>query len=577
MKKYTYGILVVATLGVVMSGVYNTHAEPSTNFTVAVNPGISISLSSSNLIIPELTPGTAADSNDITINVSTNSPNGYTLTASVGNNTAFNTRDLIHDNSTTTNKFTSVDFGSSIATNTDLENNTWAYSYLDESLNSGTNTTWSNYSGLPLYNDATNIATLKDTTDPTQDTVKFKIAAKASVDQLAGEYNNVINFTAVAAPLPSSEAQLDTGKNINIKMKNLANSITDADIWTSDTKITTIAKADSLPTGFTPSEANTISTSGSEEPVYIFFDDTTGTMYYYSEANDIKMNSNSSDMFSNFKSLTNIDALADWDTSSVTDMYGMFLGASSLTNIDALADWDTSSVISMRSMFSYARSLINIDGANNWDTSSVTNMSVMFSYTSSLTNIDALSNWDTSGVRNMSDMFSRSFSLTNIDGASSWDTSSVTDMSYMFFGASSLTNIDGASSWDTSSVIYMSYMFSEASSLTNIDGTSSWNTSSVTSMRSMFSRASSLTNIDGASSWDTSSVTYMSYMFYEASSLTNINGASNWNTRNVTDIISMFRNVNNIDATVLNNWNVSKVTDKSNAFTCPEDKRPIWY
>lgn len=69
----------------------------------------------------------------------------------------------------------------------------------------------------------------------------------------------------------------------------------------------------------------------------------------------------------------------------------------------------------------------------------------------------------------------------------------------------------------------------------------------------------------------------MSGMFQRATSLTDISGAANWNTGNVTNISAMFMGVNNIDATVLNGWNVSKITNKTNAFSCPIDKRPSWY
>ena len=173
------------------------------------NPTIQVTLSSSDLVIPDLAPGTSNDSNIITVNVLTNNISGYTLNATVGNGTTFTSRDLKHNNSNITSKFTSVAFGSSIASNTNLEPSTWAYSYLDESLNNGTNTTWTNYNGLPYYNDETNIATLKTSNNPvssaTGDEIQFKIAAKAASDQASGTYNNVINFTAVANPEPGPE------------------------------------------------------------------------------------------------------------------------------------------------------------------------------------------------------------------------------------------------------------------------------------------------------------------------------------------------------------------------------------
>ena len=167
------------------------------------NSTLRLSLSSADLIIPSLAPGTAADSNIISINVATNSASGYTLNATVGNSTTFNTRDLIHSTATITDKFSSVDFGSTVSDNTSLADNTWAYSASDNG------TTWSDYSGLPLYSDTTNIATIRtsnsSSTTATGESTQFKIAAKASSAQASGEYNNVINFAVVANPEPTPQ------------------------------------------------------------------------------------------------------------------------------------------------------------------------------------------------------------------------------------------------------------------------------------------------------------------------------------------------------------------------------------
>ena len=173
------------------------------------NPTLSVSLSSADLTIDSLSPGTAADSNIVTVNILTNSVVGYTLNATVGNNTTYNTRNLVHNNTSESASFASVDYSSTptITSNTALSPSTWAYSY---STNNGT--TWANYNGLPLYSDTTNIATLKDTDGPvsssTGDEVKFKIAAKADYDQQVGTYGNVVNFALVAKTIPAYSVTL---------------------------------------------------------------------------------------------------------------------------------------------------------------------------------------------------------------------------------------------------------------------------------------------------------------------------------------------------------------------------------
>ena len=166
------------------------------------NSTLQVSLSSADITIANLAPGTAADSNIVTVNILTNNLYGYTLNASVGNST-YNTRNLVNSNSNETANFASLDYSATptITTNTSFSPSTWGYSY---STNNGS--TWANYNGLPLYSDTSNIATLRSANGPvgstSGDNVQFKIAAKADVAQTAGEYNNVINFTLVAKPAP---------------------------------------------------------------------------------------------------------------------------------------------------------------------------------------------------------------------------------------------------------------------------------------------------------------------------------------------------------------------------------------
>ncbi len=195
--------------GVVLFGLVGTYKTVSA-LTYSQDIGVSftfdsvlqVSLSSPDITIANLAPGTAADSNVVTVNVLTNNLYGYTLNASVGSST-YNTRNLVNSNSNETANFASLDYSvtPTITANTSFSPNTWGYSY---STNNGS--TWANYNGLPLYSDTSNIATLRSANGPvgstSGDNVQFKIAAKADVAQTAGEYNNVINFTLVAKPAP---------------------------------------------------------------------------------------------------------------------------------------------------------------------------------------------------------------------------------------------------------------------------------------------------------------------------------------------------------------------------------------
>ncbi len=208
MIKFSRFLILVTMFSIF--GLLGTRAVSALTFSSDVevgftfNPMISISLSSADLVIPELAPGSMADSNEITVTVTTNTAYGYTLNATVGQEDDYETRDLVLDNngsgssnSVTAPVFSSLNFGASEATI--ATDSTWGYAY----KTSETNSTWSNYSGLPLYSDNDNVTTLINTdAAAASDYITFKIGARASTTQASGEYKNVINFIAVANPEP---------------------------------------------------------------------------------------------------------------------------------------------------------------------------------------------------------------------------------------------------------------------------------------------------------------------------------------------------------------------------------------
>ena len=178
------------------------------NFTF--NPTITINVGG-DLVINELTPGSSADSNIISVGVTTNASYGYNLSATVGQK---NGTDALVNGSDSTKTFTNL--STTAGTASALSNfgeDTWGYSY---SVDNGSNwisgsigSTASGYAGLPLdNNDNTNErgkggVTLISTTDPADSkSVRFKIGARASQSQPAGTYTNTINFYAVTNPEP---------------------------------------------------------------------------------------------------------------------------------------------------------------------------------------------------------------------------------------------------------------------------------------------------------------------------------------------------------------------------------------
>ena len=162
------------------------------NVRFTFNSEINIVIDSADIEILDLAPGTSSDSNVVGITISTNNVVGYTASATVGNST-YNTTSMTNTNGV--DAFTSIATDASQASlSTD---NTWGYT---TSLDNGSS--WANLSGLPIYTETPKeIAT---TNSPANDAIKFKINAKASTSQTAGDYKNVINFTVVANVPPKT-------------------------------------------------------------------------------------------------------------------------------------------------------------------------------------------------------------------------------------------------------------------------------------------------------------------------------------------------------------------------------------
>ena len=165
------------------------------------NSSVVLTLSSADLNIYNLSPGTSSDSNIIRVTATSNNSTGYVITATVGDNTHSNPS---YSNTSLNHIGNTGNIFSSITTNADLasltSDNTWGYAISDNG------STWSNYSGLPLYT-AESGKTLKELNTNGTTSFDFKIAAKASSSQPSGEYRNVINFTLTSNAIPDPYMQ----------------------------------------------------------------------------------------------------------------------------------------------------------------------------------------------------------------------------------------------------------------------------------------------------------------------------------------------------------------------------------
>ena len=158
-------------------------------------PTLDVSFSSNaGFVIEDLTPGTAADSNIVTVTASSNSSDGFTLVATAGKSSDSyrNNNRLVHSNN--------ANYFESIATNADttldnLGTNKWGYSVCTAVTNN-TCSTWSNYNGLPAVgNTGTELA---ETSSAGSTSVDMKIGASSTNTQVSGTFTNDINFTITA-------------------------------------------------------------------------------------------------------------------------------------------------------------------------------------------------------------------------------------------------------------------------------------------------------------------------------------------------------------------------------------------
>ena len=76
--------------------------------------------------------------------------------------------------------------------------------------------------------------------------------------------------------------------------------------------------------------------------------------------------------------LVNIDALAKWNTSKMTNTAGMFNHCRSLEDISPLRPWILSNVTDMRYMFNCCYMLRDVSAIKMWDVSKVTRMRFIF-------------------------------------------------------------------------------------------------------------------------------------------------------------------------------------------------------
>jgi surface protein len=259
---------------------------------------------------------------------------------------------------------------------------------------------------------------------------------------------------------------------------------------------------------------------------------------------------NTSYMFSSCSVLNGPSNINTWNTSTITNMSGMFYYTSAFNQ--NIGSWNTAAVTNMSSMFNGA-SAFN-QNISTWNTAAVTNMSNIF-YSASVFNQN-ISTWNTAAVTNMSGMFGAA--LVFNQNISTWNTAAVTNMSSMFYAARAFNQ--NISVWNTAAVTDMSSMFNDARAFNQ--NISTLNTSAVTNMQGMFAATNAFNQ--NISTWNTAAVTNMSYMFSQSTAFNQ--NISTWNTASVTNMSNMFSQSTAFNQNI-GSLNTSAVTNMSNMFS----------
>lgn len=270
--------------------------------------------------------------------------------------------------------------------------------------------------------------------------------------------------------------------------------------------------------GTVPSEYQTATyrvsnSSKSDKPIYLWYESSTNTIYYGSEADVLYLAPNCTSMFEGLTNVTEIDT--HFDTKYVTDMTKMFYRCLKLETMD-ISHFNTSNVKNLTSMFSECNSFNQFD-FTNWDVRNVTNFNFMFNQCYAPTILD-LTSFYTNSAKSYNHMFS---SMTHVKTIliPNFYSDNVTDMASMFDDNNSLENID-ITHLNTSKVTTFKQFLKNTWALTNVDLTK-LNTSSAKNMDKMFYHATALEELD-LSNFDTSKVNSFDNMFSGMTSLKKI-------------------------------------------------------
>ncbi len=475
--------------------------------------------------------------------VNTNNRTGYTATLSAEtDNTA-----LTNTTSTVGAKINSVNTNLSL---NNLPNNTWGYKF-------GVST---NYAPIPALSTPAQILQTAGKTNGNESN-QLSIGMKLADNLESGNYTNKLILSFVSNPY-TMRAVMTNGPDFNARVGKLDVNTGFASWDSSVAMMTNIRYVKKSVTRPSVSQATiNIEDPDSDYEILAWFDAASGTVYYYSDAEKIELNKDSSFMLHNFSALREID-MQNFDGKNIENMRDFFSNCSNLASVN-FAGFNTAKVTDMTGMF-YANFVLKNLDLSSFDTSDVVYMNDMFSGTRELVNLN-LSSFNTSKVEIMVNMFYDVRKIKNLN-VSNFDTRNVKKTRNMFANMLELESLD-ISNFDTSKVEDMAMMFAETHKLKTLN-LGYLNTSRVTTMEKMFNNMWALENLD-VSSFDTSNVMNMKDMFNGVTKITTLN-LNNFNTSNVTDMSNMFNSMLAIENLSLPSFDTRRVTTMRSMFATME-------
>ena len=241
----------------------------------------------------------------------------------------------------------------------------------------------------------------------------------------------------------------------------------------------------------------------------------------------------------------------------ITILDYMFSECKSLVNIDELQYLDTTGVTNYENMFHYCNSLSDIRALYYWDVSQGTNFKGMFSNCKSLNDISPLINWNVSNATSLAEMFSFCRSLSDLTPLQLWNVSNNNSYDFMFY-ATLVKDIKPLGNWNVSNGQNFSGMFCSCSSLRDLRPLENWNVSNATNFQGMFSNCKLLSDVEPLKDWKVSNGNNFSGMFFCCDSLSDVEPLQNWKVTNTANFSNMFGNCSQLsDLSPLKKWNLS--------------------